>query len=296
MKPPPFDYLAPTSVEEATGLLAEHGNEAQVIAGGQSLVPLLALRLARPSVLIDVNKIAKLGEITSDAAGVRLGATARQARIAKDATVAERVPALAAATQFVGHYQTRNRGTIGGSIALADPAAEYPAVAVALGANIEASSKGGTRQIAAADFFDSPYVTTLNDDELVTAVSFPDWGDGTSMVVDELARRSGDFALVGLVMAIKSGGDGTIERAGISWVGMGSAPRPAAQAQAALVGQKFASLDIAGIAELSLAETEPWDDIHASSDYRRTAGARLAERALRNLTGLGEAASSGSAK
>src|SRR5690606_2951368 len=179
MKPAPFDYVVPDSIEAAVQHLADAGGDANVLAGGQTLMPLLALRMAQPSVLVDINRIAALSGISRAEGGTRLGATTRQNTILADPTVAQHTPGLSKATSFVGHHQTRNRGTIGGSISLAEPAAEYPATALALGAVIEAVSTRGTRKIAADDFFLGPYTTALEPDELVVAVHFPEWAPGT---------------------------------------------------------------------------------------------------------------------
>lgn len=279
MKPAPFDYVVPDSIEAAVQHLADVGGDANVLAGGQTLMPLLALRMAQPSVLVDINRIAALSGISRAEGGTRLGATTRQNTILADATVAQHTPGLAKATSFVGHHQTRNRGTIGGSISLAEPAAEYPATALALGAVIEAVSTRGARRIAADDFFLGPYTTALEPDELVVAVHFPDWPAGTVTIVEEVARRPGDFALVGLVCALSIDG-GKVAKAGVGWFGMGPTPMKSRQAEAALLGQSVANLDLVGIAQLAIADTDPLDDLHATSHYRRTVGARVFQRAV----------------
>src|SRR5690606_3236990 len=251
-----FDYVRPDSIAEAVEHLANAGGDANVLAGGQTLMPLLALRMAGPSLLVDINRIPDLAGVSRADGAVRLGATTRQNTILADPTVAAHAPGLAKATHFVGHHQTRNRGTIGGSISLAEPAAEYPATALALGAVIEAVSTRGTRKIAADDFFLGPYTTALEPDELVVAVHFPEWAPGTVTHVEEVARRPGDFALVGLVCALTVDA-GRIAKAGIGWFGMGPTPMKSRQAEAALVGQSVAGLDLKGIAELAIADTDP---------------------------------------
>ncbi len=285
MKPPVFDYVAADTLEEALELLGQHGDEGRVIAGGQSLVPLLAMRLSRPSVLIDLNRIEELKGTTVSDGMLRVGAMTRQAQIERDATVAARLPGLAAVTRYVGHIQTRNRGTIGGSVAHADPAAEYPAFATALGAEIETRSKSRTRAVPAEEFFKAPYSTVLQDGEIVTAIRFPLWGEGTTVAIEEVARRHGDFALVGVVAAIRVSRRGQIDRAGISWLGMGPAPARAVEAEGALVGQRPVEVDADEIAQLAAAATDPWDDTHASSRYRRAVGSHLAGRVLRTVLG-----------
>jgi carbon-monoxide dehydrogenase medium subunit len=184
------------------------------------------------------------------------------------------LPVLVQAVRHVGHHQTRNRGTVGGSIALGEPAAELPATAVALGATIEATSVRGTRQIAAHDFYLGPYMTVLEPDELVTAIRVPDWPAGHITLFREVAQRPGDFALVGMVGALVVEG-GTIARAGIAWFGMGPTPIKARQAEAALIGQSLDRVDPAAIAALALADTAPFYDHHATAEYRRTVGKRI---------------------
>lgn len=284
MKPPPFDYIAVRSIDEALDQLAQGGEDARVLAGGQSLVPMLALRLARPSLLVDLNRVGGLAGAKQEGAELRVGAMTRQCDILRDPLVAKHAPALSQASAFIGHEQTRNRGTIGGSLGLCDPQSEYPAVALALGAQIEARSKQGVRRIPAQSYFQGAYSTDLKHGEIITSVIFPHWGEGTSMLVDEVARRPGDFALVGLVMALQSE-RGRIKRAGIAWFGMGPKPCRAAQAEKALIGEQASKIDAAAIGQLALAETEPWDDVHATASYRRTVGARIAARNLRKLLG-----------
>jgi carbon-monoxide dehydrogenase medium subunit len=279
MKPAPFDYLAPTTIEEACAHLAEAGGGATVIAGGQTLMPLLALRMSQPFIVVDINKIAALKGVIQADGGTRIGPTLRQNEAIADPTLGRALPVLVTATRHIGHHQTRNRGTIGGSIALGEPAAELPATAVALGASIEVRSIRGTRRIAADDMYLGPYSTALEPDELVTGIVFPDWPSGTITLFREVATRPGDFALVGLVGAL-SVKDGKIARAGLAWFGMGPTPIRARQAEAAFLGQPVASLDTRGIAELAIADTAPFDDHHATAEYRRTVGRRIFARTL----------------
>ena len=279
MKPAPFDYVAPNTVEEACERLAEAGGGATVLAGGQTLMPLLALRMSQPFILLDINRIAALKGVTRAGGGTRIGPTMRQNQIIADQTLGRVLPGLVTATRHVGHHQTRNRGTIGGSIALGEPAAELPATAVALGASVEARSVRGARSIAASDLYLGPYMTTLEPDEMVTAIDFPDWPTGTISLFREVARRPGDFALVGLVGALTVE-NGRIARAGLAWFGMGPTPIKARQAEAALVGQPIAGLDTRAIAALAIADTDPFDDHHATARYRRTVGERIFARTL----------------
>ncbi len=279
MKPAPFDYVAPPTIGEACQTLAEAGGGAQVIAGGQTLMPLLNLRMSQPFILVDINKTAGMTGITHSAAGTRIGAGTRQAALLSDPELAERQPALVKAVRHVGHHQTRNRGTVGGSIALGEPAAELPATSVALGAELEVHSVRGERRIRADEFYLGPYMTTLEPDELLTAIHFPQWPAGTVTVFRELARRPGDFALVGLVGALHVDG-GRIARAGLAWFGMGPTPIKAREAEQALVGQAVDAIDPARIADLAVSQTAPFEDHHATADYRRRVGKRLFARTL----------------
>ena len=280
VKPAAFDYHAPTTVSDAVGLLAEHGDDAKPLAGGQSLVPMLAMRLARFEHLVDLNGVADLTGVRVDGDVLRIAAMTRQRDIGRDPLVAEHAPLLAEATPHIGHFQIRNRGTIGGSVAHADPAAEYPAVALALDASIEVTSATGNRTIPAAEFFESTFVTTLAPDELLTAVLVPRQTGRTASAFDEIARRHGDFALVGAGCSLGLDDAGRIDRASIGMMGLGSAPRRAEAAEAALIGASPDDVDAAEIGRLATADTDPTGDIHASADYRVRAGAHLVGRTL----------------
>lgn len=289
MKPAPFDYVAPATVEDACAVLAEAGGGATVLAGGQTLMPLLNLRMSQPFIIVDINRIPELKGITHAEGSTRIGPITRQCEAIGDETLADKLPVLVQAVRHVGHHQTRNRGTVGGSISLGEPAAELPATSVALGATIEAHSARGVRKIPAAEFYFGPYMTALEPDELVTAIHFPDWAPGHVTLFREVTQRPGDFALVGMVGALETDG-GTIRRAGIAWFGMGPTPIKAAQAEQALVGQSLSAIDPQAIAELAVADTAPFDDHHASAEYRRTVGRRIFARTLREALGLKEAA------
>ncbi|WP_159981827.1 MULTISPECIES: xanthine dehydrogenase family protein subunit M [unclassified Novosphingobium] len=289
MKPAPFDYVRPGSVEEACRILSEAGGGATVIAGGQTLMPLLNLRMSQPFVLVDINGIAQLKGVTRVEGGTRVGPATRQADALGDKTLARHLPAFITALGHVGHYQTRNRGTIGGSVALGEPAAEMPATAVALGAHIEIASIRGSRMVPADAFYIGPYMTVLEPDELVTGIVYPDWPDGHLVLFREVAQRPGDFALVGLVGALEVEG-GVIRRAGIAWFGMGPTPIRARQAEAALTGASLTGIDAPGVARAAVADTAPFDDHHASAEYRRTVGARIFARCLRETLDIRSAA------
>lgn len=289
MKPAPFDYVAPDSIEEACAILAESGGGATVLAGGQTLMPLLNLRMSQPFILVDINKIAELKGIARDDGGTRIGPMTRQCEVIASEALARDLPVLAEAVRHVGHHQTRNRGTIGGSIVLGEPAAELPAAAVALDATIEARSARGTRRIPAAEFYLGPYMTALEPDELVTAIIFPDWPKGHIALFKELAQRPGDFALSGMVGALVVEG-GRIVRAGIAWFGMGPTPIRAKAAEKMLLGRSLADIDPQAVAGQAVAETAPFDDKHASAEYRRTVGKRIFARTLREALETGESA------
>ena len=289
MKAAPFDYVAPATVEEACSLLAEAGGGAAVLAGGQTLIPLLNLRMSQPFIIVDINKIAELKGVTRANAGTHIGPMTRQREVITDEALARDLPVLGQAVRHIGHHQTRNRGTIGGSIALGEPAAELPATAVALGATITVRSIRGTRLVAAKEFYLGPYMTVLEADELVTGISFPDWPKGHITLFREVAQRPGDFALVGMVGALSFGG-GRIARVGLAWFGMGPTPIRAKAAEQMLLGQAPDGIDPQAVAERAIADTAPFDDHHASGEYRRTAGTRIFARTLREALKVGELA------
>jgi carbon-monoxide dehydrogenase medium subunit len=280
MKPAPFDYVAPQSIAEACEILAEAGGGATVIAGGQTLMPLLNLRMSQPFILVDINGIDALEGVSRTDGGIRVGPMTRQSDALKNPLLAERLPVLIRALSHVGHYQTRNRGTIGGSIALGEPAAEMPAAAVALGAGIAVSSARGSRVVPADEFYLGPYMTVLEPEELVTGIIYPDWPAGHVELFAEVAQRPGDFALVGVVGAAVVE-DGRIARIGLAWFGMGATPIRMRQAEAALLGGLLTEIDPAAVARLAVADAAPFDDHHASAEYRRTVGARIFARTLR---------------
>ncbi len=287
MKPAPFD--APTTIDEACVLLTEAGGGARVLAGGQTLMPLLNLRMSQPFVIVDINKIAELKGIARANGRTRIGPMTRQCEVIASQALARDLPVLVQAVQHVGHHQTRNRGTVGGSIALGEPAAELPATAVALDATIEARSTRGTRHIPAGEFYLGPYMNALEADERVTGISFPDWPKGHITLFREVAQRPGDFALLGMVGALAVEG-GKIARAGIAWFGMGPTPIRAKAAEQMLLGKSLGGFDPQAVAERAIADTAPFDDHHASAEYRRTVGTRIFARTLREALQIGELA------
>jgi carbon-monoxide dehydrogenase medium subunit len=247
------------------------------------------MRYAFPDHLIDLNRIEALAGISEEDETVRIGAMTRQRDIADHPLIHARLPLMIEALGHVGHRQTRNRGTIGGSIALGEPAAELPATAVALGATIEARSTRGTRLIPASEFYLGPYANALEGDELVTGITFPDWPKGHRTLFREVARRPGDFALVGMVGAF-SVENGKIARVGLAWFGMGPTPIRAKAAEQMLLGQSLDRIDPQAVADLAIADTTPFDDHHASAEYRRIAGTRIFARTLREALKVGELA------
>jgi aerobic carbon-monoxide dehydrogenase medium subunit len=285
MKPASFEYHAPGTIDEAVVLLGQLGDDAKVIAGGQSLVPMLALRLAVFGHLVDVGRIPELRGVSRANGSLTVGAATVDVVMEKDPQVAAAVPLLAEVTPMIGHFQIRNRGTVGGSLAHADPAAEYPAVAVALDAQMEVASVRGTRMVPAADFFDGVWTTTLEPDELLTAVHFPVWSGRCGFAAEEFARRHGDFAIAGAVAGVELGADGLVARAAIAMFGMGPTPVRAASAERALVGSRSSSIDRREIGRLAVADVEEApSDLHASAAYRaRVAGALVAQAWSRAL-------------
>jgi aerobic carbon-monoxide dehydrogenase medium subunit len=275
VKPARFQYHRPTTTAEAAALLAEHGDEAKVLAGGQSLVPILAMRLSSFGHLVDLNAIAELQGISSVNGHLRIGAMTRQSAAEHSAQVAAAVPLLAKAIPHIGHFQIRNRGTVGGSIAHADPASELPAVALALDAIIDATSASGTRRVNAGDLFESTWTTSLADGEILTAVSFPKWSGQCGFSVQEIARRHGDFALAGVVCGIELDGD-KVKRAAIALFGVGTTPIRATAAEQALVSGSSPT-EAGAIASSGL---DPTGDVHASASYRKKVSATLVQRAV----------------
>ena len=290
MKPAPFDYVAPGSIAETLDVLAEAGGGATVLAGGQTLMPLLALRMSQPFILVDINRVADFRGVSHGADTTTIAAGTRQAVALADQELKAAQPVFNLALSHVGHHQTRNRGTIGGSVSLGEPAAEMPATAVALGAEIEIHSRDrGVRRVKADEFYLGPYMTVLEPDELVTAIHYPRWPSDTVTVFREVAQRPGDFALVGLVGAVHVDG-GKIARAGLAWFGMGPTPIKARQAERALLGTAVSDIDPQAIAELAVADTEPFEDSHATSHYRRTVGRRIFARTLGEALNIRQAA------
>jgi aerobic carbon-monoxide dehydrogenase medium subunit len=280
MKLPSFDYEAPETVSEAVELLGEHLDEASVLAGGQSLIPLLALRLAHPAVLIDINGVDGLSGVSTTDGQVVIGAMTREYVAEESATVAVAVPLLAAALPLIGHEAIRSRGTIGGSLAHADPAAELPAVARALDAEFVVRSASGERVIPAADWFEGYLTTSRRPDELLVEVRFPAAGRGTGISFQEVARRHGDFAVVGLAASLTLS-DGAISDARLAFSGVSDVPVRAAGAEDLLVGERPSADLFDEAARRATEDIDPPADLHGSSDYRKKVAAALVRRGLR---------------
>lgn len=280
MKPASFDYHRPDTVGEATRLLAELGEDAKILAGGQSLVPMLSLRLAFFDHLIDISRLDELKGIERRDGELWIGAGTPDATVGADPQVRSAVPLLSRVTPFIGHFQIRNRGTLGGSVAHADPAGEYPAVALALDAQLQAESPNRRREIAAADFFTGLWETTLEPDEMLTGVRFPVWDGRCGFAVHEFARRHGDFAIAGAVVAVQVDGDDRISRCAIGLLGLGSTPRRAAAAEAAVIGKPISELAPKDIGEAAMTDLDDVPaDLQGSASYRTRVGVVMTARA-----------------
>jgi carbon-monoxide dehydrogenase medium subunit len=280
MKLPQFDYEAPETVSEAVGLLAEHLDEASVLAGGQSLIPLLALRLAQPALLIDINGVADLSGVSVTDGWVAIGATTREYVAEESGTIADAVPLLAAALPLIGHEAIRSRGTVGGSLAHADPAAELPAVARALDAEFVVRGPLGERVVPAAEWFEGYLTTSRQPDELLTEVRFPAAGRGTGVSFQEVARRHGDFAMVGLAASVTLS-DGAISDARLAFAGVSDVPARATGAEELLVGQRPSAELLDEAARRAAGDIDPPSDLHGSAEYRKKVAAALVRRGLR---------------
>ena len=280
MKLPPVEYEAPRTVSEAVELLAEHLDQASVLAGGQSLIPLLALRLAHPAVLIDINGVDGLSGVSATDGWVGIGAMTREYVAEESAAIADAVPLLAAALPLIGHEAIRSRGTIGGSLAHADPAAELPAVALALDAEFVVRGPSGTRVIPAADWFEGYLTTSRRPDELLVQVRFPAVGRGTGVSFQEVARRHGDFAVVGLAASLTLS-DGAISDARLAFAGVSDVPVRAFAAEDLLAGERPSDELFDAAARRATEDIDPPADLHGSSDYRRRVAAVLVRRGLR---------------
>lgn len=281
MKPPPFDYVVPGSVPEAVALLERHAGEAKLLAGGQSLMPLLNMRLARPAALIDVNRLRDLDYVREADGGLAIGAITRQRTVERSDLVRSRLPLLQAALRLVSHPQVRNRGTFGGSLAHADPSAECPAVALALDAECRIVGPRGERRVKAEDFFVTYLTTVLEPNEMLTEVRLPLLPPRSGWSVQEVARRHGDFAMAGVVALMTLDGAGACAAARIVLFGVAPTAIRVRAAEQVLAGARPAAavFEQAG-KEASAAVAEPLSDVHASAEFRRHLAGVLTRRAL----------------
>jgi carbon-monoxide dehydrogenase medium subunit len=285
MKAAQFAYHRPDTVAEAAVLLDEYGEDAKILAGGQSLVPMLAMRLTHFEHLVDISRVAELQGIDLEGAEIRVGAATPHALVGMDDEVADSVPLLTLATPHIGHFQIRTRGTLGGAIAHADPAAEYAAVALALDARIEATSARGRRHVPASEFFTGLWETALKSDEILTAVAFPVWSGRCGFAVQEFARRHGDFAIAGATVAVELDDDDRVTRCGIGLLGLGSTPERGTPAEDAITGRPVTDVtadDIGALAMSGLQDVPA--DLQGSASYRTRVGAAMVARAWTEAT------------
>ena len=279
-----FTYHRPSDLDEALALLAEHGGDGKVLAGGQSLLPVMAMRLSSPAQLIDIARVGGLDGMSFDSDHLTIGAMARQATVEASPDVVEAAPLLAAALPWIGHRAIRNRGTVCGSLAHADPAAELPAVALALEAEFVVSSSRGTRTVAAVDFFRGYLTTAIGDDELLTAVRFPKRPVRSGYSVQEVSRRHGDFALVGAAVGVVLNEAGSIGSVSISLFGVAGTPVRAVAAERLLTGQQPNDESFSAAAATVSGELSPQGDDHATAAYRRHVAGVLTKRGLQAAT------------
>jgi CO/xanthine dehydrogenase FAD-binding subunit len=281
VKAAPFDYVRAASIEEACALLHRHGEGARPIAGGQSLAPMMAMRLARPDWLVDIDGIAALKYIRAEGDRLRIGAGTRQRVLERDAPAGRVVPLLAEALQWVGHVQTRNRGTLGGSLAHADPSAELPLAACVLDAAVSVRSARGRRGLRARDLFTGPMTTSLAPDELIEEIAWPIWGgDRVGSAFTEVSIRHGDFALVAAAAQVALDGEGRCLRASFGVGGADATPIVFPETAQTLIGSRLEDDALAGVAASASTRLQPGDDLHASADYRRHLARVLVARAL----------------
>ena len=283
MKPPRFHYNAPSALDEALSLLEQCGSDAKVLAGGQSLLPLLNMRLAAPMYLVDINRVAELDYIEARDGYLAIGAITRQRQVEQSALIQQRHPLLVDVVRYIGHMQIRNRGTIAGSIAHADPAAELPALLTCLGGEVVIRSLSGQRILKAEEFFTGYLSTVLEPDEILTEIRFPWLSSQVGWAFMEFARRSGDYALAGMVAVITPTSSGHCLSAQISYVGISSMPKRAYDVEALLIGTTLDDKTLNMAAEVaSHLVTDELSDIHATPAYRRSLTTELTKRVLKS--------------
>ena len=283
MKPAPFDYYDPDSVEEVLDLLQQYGDDAKILAGGQSLGPLLNMRLSTPQIIVDLNRVADLEYYKSDDTGLKVGAMTRQSTLEDDTNLRTTQPILAASIPYIGHRSIRNRGTVGGSVAHADPAAEWPAIMLALDGTILIRNTTGTRTIDASDFYISALTTDLKPDEILVEIQLPNWVKTSGWSFIEFSRRHGDFAILGVATYL------TIEnrrctKSRIAIIGGGPIPIRTSKAESMLIGETISDELLKDVAEQASKELDPDSDMHASADYRRHLASVLVSSALQKAS------------
>ena len=292
MKPANFEYFAPTDLADALALLELYGEEAKILAGGQSLMPLMNMRLVRPKTVVDINGISELAYITEGPdGGVAIGGLTRQRAVESSSLVHERAPVLAEAMPFIGHFQIRNRGTIGGSLVHGDPAAELPALSLALGAEIVLVSTRNQRVMKAEDFFVTSLSTVIEPVEVLTQLRIPHWGGGWGWGFQEVCRREGDFALVGSIGLVQLDDRERCQAARVTMFGVAGTPVRVHRAEQLMMGERVSNSVLEDVARVVSLELEPDSDLHASAEYRKEVGGVMARRALEMA--LGRAAKGG---
>jgi CO/xanthine dehydrogenase FAD-binding subunit len=292
MKPAPFDYYAPTDMGEALSILAEHGDDAKLLAGGQSLMPMMNMRLATPPVVVDINRVAGLDGIAqAPDGGLTIGAMTRQRTIERSSIIRQHSPLMADAMPLLGHFQIRNRGTIGGSVVHADPAAELPAVLMALEAEFALRNAERERVVPADAFFVTFLTTATEPDELLTEIRLPAWSAAWGWDIQEVSRRQGDFALVGSVAMVQVDDAETCRAARLVLFGVGETPVRVASAEARMLGQHLDDALLQEVEGIVTEALEPEGDIHASATYRKEVGGVMARRTLQQarLRAMGSA-------
>jgi CO/xanthine dehydrogenase FAD-binding subunit len=280
VKPPPFEYARPSTTDEALELLADDAIESRPLAGGQSLVPLMNFRLARPERLVDLNRLGELAYVRRDDGALRIGAMTRQATLERALALSPGWSLLGQALSHVGHPQIRNLGTVGGSVAHADPAAELPVAVAALDATLHVRARTGARALSAGEFFTGPLTTTLEPGELLVEIEVPPQPPGTRTAFVEFSRRHGDFALAGAAVALTFDDDSACARAAIALLGSGEVVARAPEAEGVLAGSRVDAATVAEAVDAAVRDADPAGDIHGDADYRRRLLATMVRRAI----------------
>ncbi|MEM7537690.1 MAG: xanthine dehydrogenase family protein subunit M [Chloroflexota bacterium] len=287
MKPAPFDYIAPTSFDETLSILQQHGDDAKLLAGGQSLIPVMNFRLAQPTMIVDLNRLTSLSDMTiTDSGELVIGTMVRQRQLERSPLIAQHAPLIHEAMPYIAHPQIRNRGTLGGSLAHADPAGELPTLAVVLEAKLKLQRKGQSRWVNAEEFYIELFTTTIEPEEVLTDVVFPAMPAHTGVAFHELARRHGDYAQAGVAVCITLTEQGVCQQARLGYLNVGDVPMMAHKAADMLVGETISETLIDEAAQVAAQhEIEPVDDVHATAAYKRHLAYVLGKRALQEATG-----------